>query len=148
MKTSAAHVLDQALEPKITNNDFIVIPGGKSKDALRTIGEVAEELDIQPHILRFWQEKFRDLKPTIGLGGRRYYRPEDVSLLKRIRDLLYHQGYTIKGVQQLFKTSKKGEIEREESLELMNNTQDFSLNKNELTHLLAEISDIKKFLLS
>lgn len=76
---------------------------GKSDSAFRTISEVAEELDVPQHVLRFWESKFPQVKPLKRGGGRRYYRPEDVALLRRIRDLLYSEGYTIKGVQKLLR---------------------------------------------
>ncbi|MDA8870252.1 MerR family transcriptional regulator [Rhizobiaceae bacterium] len=75
----------------------------KSPDAFRTISEVAEALDIQQHVLRFWETRFSQIKPMKRGGGRRYYRPEDVDLLKGIRHLLYAEGYTIKGVQRILK---------------------------------------------
>jgi DNA-binding transcriptional MerR regulator len=75
----------------------------KSPSAFRTIAEVAGELDLPPHVLRFWESKFPQVKPLKRRGGRRYYRPEDVSLLRRIRALLYRDGYTIKGAQRLLK---------------------------------------------
>ena len=73
----------------------------KSAQAFRTISEAAEQLNVPQHVLRFWETKFPQLKPLKRGGGRRYYRPEDLALLKRIADLLYAQGYTIKGVQRL-----------------------------------------------
>ncbi|MEW5729642.1 MAG: MerR family transcriptional regulator [Pseudomonadota bacterium] len=76
---------------------------GKSEAAFRTISEVAEELDVPQHVLRFWESKFPQVKPLKRGGGRRYYRPEDVQLLRQIRDLLYSEGYTIKGVQKLLR---------------------------------------------
>lgn len=76
---------------------------GKSEAAFRTISEVAEELDVPQHVLRFWESKFPQVKPLKRGGGRRYYRPEDVHLLRQIRDLLYSEGYTIKGVQKLLR---------------------------------------------
>jgi DNA-binding transcriptional MerR regulator len=75
----------------------------KARDAFRTISEVAEELDVQQHVLRFWETRFSQIKPLKRGGGRRYYRPEDVDLLRGIRYLLYGQGYTIKGVQRIIK---------------------------------------------
>ena len=74
---------------------------GKSDTAFRTIGEVAGDLDIPAHVLRFWESKFSQLKPLKRGGGRRYYRPEDIQLLRRIRQCLYQEGYTIRGVQKL-----------------------------------------------
>lgn len=82
---------------------------GKSKSAFRTISEVADELDVPQHVLRFWESKFSHIKPLKRGGGRRYYRPTDVDLLRRIRDLLYQDGYTIKGVQKLLKEGKAAE---------------------------------------
>jgi len=77
--------------------------GGKSAAAFRTISEVAQELDVPQHVLRFWDSKFSPVRPLKRGGGRRYYRPEDVDLLRRIRTLLYRDGYTIKGVQRLLR---------------------------------------------
>ncbi len=75
----------------------------KSADAFRTISEVAEDLDIPQHVLRFWETRFAQIKPLKRGGGRRYYRPDDVALLKGIRRLLYGEGYTIKGLQRILK---------------------------------------------
>ena len=75
----------------------------KAPSAFRTISEVADDLHIPQHVLRFWETKFPQLKPLKRGGGRRYYRPEDISLLRRVSDLLYTQGYTIKGVQRLLR---------------------------------------------
>ncbi|MHC5307239.1 MerR family transcriptional regulator [Bartonella sp. LJL80] len=75
----------------------------KSPDAFRTISEVAEALDLPQHVLRFWETRFTQIKPLKRGGGRRYYRPADVDLLKGIQQLLYGQGYTIKGAQRLLK---------------------------------------------
>src|SRR3989338_10756359 len=76
---------------------------GKSATAFRTISEVAVELDLPQHVLRFWETKFLSIQPLKRGGGRRYYRPEDVNLLRRIRDLLHLDGYTITGVQKLLR---------------------------------------------
>jgi DNA-binding transcriptional MerR regulator len=75
----------------------------KSPSAFRTISEVADELDVPQHVLRFWETKFPQVRPLKRGGGRRYYRPEDVETLRRIRSLLYQEGYTIKGVQRLLR---------------------------------------------
>ena len=75
----------------------------KSVNAFRTISEVATEMELPQHVLRFWESKFSQIKPMKRGGGRRYYRPEDLEVLRRIRTLLYEDGYTIKGVQKLFK---------------------------------------------
>src|ERR1700712_5783481 len=75
----------------------------KSADAFRTISEVAEDLDLPQHIVRFWETRFPQIRPLKRAGGRRFYRPSDVLLLTAIRQLLYGEGYTIKGVQRLLK---------------------------------------------
>ncbi len=75
----------------------------KSAAAFRTISEVSDELEVPQHVLRFWETKFTQVRPMKRGGGRRYYRPEDIELLRRIRDLLYSDGYTIKGVQKLLR---------------------------------------------
>jgi DNA-binding transcriptional MerR regulator len=75
----------------------------KSPEAFRTISEVAETLDVPPHVLRFWESRFAQVKPVKRGGGRRYYRPEDVRLLRGIRGLLYDDGMTIKGVQKILR---------------------------------------------
>lgn len=77
---------------------------GKADDAFRTISEVSEMLDIPAHVLRFWETKFSSLRPLKRSGGRRYYRPTDVALLERIRDLLYKDGFTIKGAQKFLRS--------------------------------------------
>lgn len=75
----------------------------KAPEAFRTISEVADDLEVPKHVLRFWEAKFAHLKPMKRGGGRRYYRPEDVALLRGIRLLLYNEGYTIRGVQKILK---------------------------------------------
>ena len=82
----------------------------KARDAFRTISEVADDLGVQQHVLRFWETKFVSIKPMKRGGGRRYYRPEDVALLKKIHHLLYSDGYTIKGVQKLLKGVSKNAV--------------------------------------
>lgn len=82
----------------------------KSSTAFRTISEVAGELDLPQHVLRFWETKFTSIKPMKRGGGRRYYRPEDIEVLHQIRALLYDDGYTIKGVQKLFREGGKSAL--------------------------------------
>jgi DNA-binding transcriptional MerR regulator len=80
--------------------------GVKSSSAFRTISEVADDLDVAQHVLRFWESKFPQVRPLKRGGGRRYYRPEDIELLRQIRSLLYDEGYTIKGAQKLLRTRR------------------------------------------
>lgn len=75
----------------------------KSRDAFRTISEVADDLDVPQHVLRFWESKFAQVRPLKRAGGRRYYRPDDIDLLRGIKTLLYADGFTIKGVQRVFR---------------------------------------------
>jgi len=93
-------------------NEAAVRRTGKSGAAFRTTGEVSEELNLPAHVLRFWESKFPEIRPLKRGGGRRYYRPEDVELLRRIRQFLYQEGYTIRGVQKLLR-EREG---REESM--------------------------------
>src|SRR5258708_25958827 len=97
MNLPQAQLTDEALEA-------VGRRAGKSAAAFRTISEVAADLDVPPHVLRFWESKFSQIKPLKRGGGRRYYRPEDIELLRRIRTLLYRDGYTIKGVQKLLRS--------------------------------------------
>jgi DNA-binding transcriptional MerR regulator len=82
---------------------------GKSVTAFRTISEVSADLEVPQHVLRFWEGKFTQLRPLKRGGGRRYYRPEDIALLRRIHGLLYREGYTIKGVQQVLRNTRGSE---------------------------------------
>lgn len=92
----------------------------KAQNAFRTISEVADDLGVQQHVLRFWETKFSSIKPMKRGGGRRYYRPEDVALLKKIHHLLYSDGYTIKGVQKLLKgVSKNAVLQEQRSVQLI-----------------------------
>ena len=90
----------------------------KSPEAFRTISEVASELDVPQHVLRFWEGRFAQIKPVKRAGGRRYYRPEDIDLLRGIRTLLYGDGFTIKGVQKILRDKGQryvAELGREEA---------------------------------
>ena len=96
-------MLEPVAAPAPANDDGERLRPRKAAGAFRTISEVADELHIPQHVLRFWETKFPQVKPLKRGGGRRYYRPDDISLLRRISDLLYIQGYTIKGVQRLLR---------------------------------------------
>ena len=91
---------------------------GKAAGALRTIGELATDIGRPQHILRYWETRFPQLRPLTRAGNRRYYRPEDVALVKRIDDLLANQGYTIRGVQKLLAAEKGGRRPRAASGEV------------------------------
>lgn len=106
--SSGAGGHDQDNEPLEAGPDTAEDPSGRARvkkapNAFRTISEVADDLHIPQHVLRFWETKFPQVKPMKRGGGRRYYRPDDIALLRRISDLLYIQGYTIKGVQRLLR---------------------------------------------
>jgi DNA-binding transcriptional MerR regulator len=83
----------------------------KAPDAFRTISEVADEIDIPQHVLRFWETRFQQIKPMKRGGGRRYYRPDDVDLLRGVRHLLYGEGYTIRGVQRILREQGAGFVQ-------------------------------------
>jgi DNA-binding transcriptional MerR regulator len=87
----------------VTRNQEDEATVDKAPDAFRTISEVAEDLDVPQHVLRFWESRFSQIRPMKRGGGRRYYRPDDVDLLRGIRHLLYGQGYTIRGVQRILR---------------------------------------------
>ncbi len=121
---------------------------GKSHAAFRTISEVSEDLDVPQHVLRFWETKFTQVKPLKRGGGRRYYRPEDVDLLRRIRELLYTDGYTIKGVQKLLREGHgKLDAEMEEAAELPLDTPPAAKTKaSELHDILTELGELRDML--
>ena len=133
---------------------------GKSAAAFRTISEVANDLDVPPHVLRFWETKFPQVRPLKRGGGRRYYRPEDVSLLKRIRELLYADGYTIKGVQRLLRDGSVKLVQVDNAEELAATSVDQALvldnesenpqsglsarARSEISKVLEELLSLKK----
>ena len=127
---------------------------GKSRSAYRTISEVSNEIDVPAHVLRFWETKFLQIKPFKSGGGRRYYRPEDVTLLKTIRQFLYSDGYTIKGVQRLLKDglikTASNQMDTERNLvpaESRIETGSFSMqNKNEIKEIMEELKVLKRLL--
>lgn len=130
--------------------------GSKSAEAFRTISEVASDLDVPQHVLRFWETKFSQVRPMKRGGGRRYYRPEDVELLRTIRSLLYDDGYTIKGVQKLLREGggKPGEAAPEATPAApepaapvtRNPPQASAPDHGELQALLSELEALKKLL--
>ena len=128
--------------------------GGKSPGAFRTISEVSSDLEVPPHVLRFWETKFPQIKPLKRGGGRRYYRPEDVDLLRQIRQLLYNDGYTIKGVQRLLKegalknTAQLGVAitSRLEEQKQPQNTTASSREKDALRSIVDELKVLRKLL--
>lgn len=122
---------------------------GKSPTAFRTISEVSEELEVQQHVLRFWETKFPQIKPLKRGGGRRYYRPEDVDLLRRIRDLLYRDGYTIKGVQKLLKEGGSAAVAKRDQTEPSEALPPLGLDierRRKLVEILAELRAVQALL--
>jgi DNA-binding transcriptional MerR regulator len=113
--------------------------GTKSAAAFRTISEVSQDLDVPQHVLRFWESKFTPVRPLKRGGGRRYYRPEDVDLLRRIRNLLYTDGYTIKGVQRLLREGH-GKLETVDKVALVPASDRATLEK--ALEDLVEIRDL------
>src|SRR5947199_1363843 len=107
----------------------------KAPDAFRTISEVADDLDIPQHVLRFWETRFTQIKPMKRSGGRRYYRPDDIDLLRGIRRLLYGEGYTIRGVQRIL---KEHGIKAVQGLVEGSATPSFGAVEDELSRSLAE----------
>ena len=118
----------------------------KSPEAFRTISEVSKDLSLPQHVLRFWETKFVQIKPIKRGGGRRYYRPEDVKLLKGIKSLLYNDGYTIRGVQKVIKengTRQLLDINQKNKFFTENeNNNSESLNHNKINHY--SLSDTKR----
>jgi DNA-binding transcriptional MerR regulator len=116
----------------------------KSSEAFRTIREVAEEIGVEQHVLRFWETKFNQIEPMRRGGGRRYYRPEDVSLIKAIKNLLHNQRYTIEGVQNLLKTRGEENVIKIASGELIINKDSTNHQTSEkITNVIKEtISDL------
>lgn len=125
-------------------------PSQKSAGAFRTISEVADELKVEQHVLRFWETKFTQIKPMKRGGGRRYYRPEDIDLIKNIHHLLYQEGYTIKGVQKLL-SSHRGNLAGRMTDAAQSQTQQenplskvVEKNRSELQAMLAELKSMRK----
>ena len=120
----------------------------KSAAAFRTISEVSTSLDVPQHVLRFWESKFTPVRPLKRGGGRRYYRPEDVDLLRRIRNLLYTDGYTIKGVQRLLREGH-GKLEPEAGAPIAGSTPAAPAGERAtLENVLTELVEIRALLRS
>ena len=116
----------------------------KSASAFRTISEVADELGLPQHVLRFWETKFPDIKPMKRGGGRRYYRPEDVDILRRIRSLLHDEGYTIKGAQKLL---RDGEAPSTQPPAPKNSAPEMDKKQHkELTSIVRELEGLRDLL--
>ncbi len=113
----------------------------KSDSAFKTISEVSRVLEIPHHILRFWELKFTQLSPLKMGGGRRYYRPEDIKLLTRLKELIYSDGLTIKGVKKLIKDKGIKAVLNKNNTDLILN--DINVDK---TNLLSELKDIRNIL--
>ena len=109
----------------------------KSESAFRTISEVAQLLDVKPHVLRFWESKFDQIQPMKRANGRRYYRPEDVALISGIQHLLYEQGLTIKGVQKLIKDDGIASVRAQRQSHQQKSTQGASLTLEQRSQLEA-----------
>ncbi len=114
----------------------------KSPEAFRTISEVSKDLSLPQHVLRFWETKFVQIKPIKRGGGRRYYRPEDIKLLKGIKSLLYNDGYTIRGVQKVIKeTGTKKILQKEfenKDFTDLENINNYSNENNISQHHIGE----------
>jgi len=106
LQTTAPEAFVPSVRPSLSSDEI------KSPTAFRTIGEVAEGLAVPQHVLRFWESKFQQIKPLKRGGGRRYYRPEDVKIIHDIKDLLYNQGFTIRGVQKLLRENNGTSLAR------------------------------------
>lgn len=115
----------------------------KADGAFRTISEVSEMLDVPAHVLRFWESKFSALSPLKRNGGRRYYRPDDVELLVKIRDLLYRDGYTIKGVQKLLSSGAGAPVATSSSKKSETTTADFEQALQMLLEVRTQIGEMK-----
>ncbi|OJU30316.1 MAG: MerR family transcriptional regulator [Nitrobacter sp. 62-13] len=110
----------------------------KAPDAFRTISEVAIDLDVPQHVLRFWETRFAQIKPMKRSGGRRYYRPDDVDLLRGIRHLLYSEGYTIRGVQRIL---KEHGVKSVQGLTEGSSAAAFGAIEDDIRNTLGEIDD-------
>lgn len=121
--------------------------GSKSASAFRTISEVASELSVPQHVLRFWEGKFSQVSPLKRGGGRRYYRPEDIELLRRIRSLLYEEGYTIMGVQKLLRNGGSKDAKGSNEIERVAVRSGIDpAQREELRSILGELEELRNTL--
>lgn len=118
----------------------------KSSTAYRTISEVSTELQVPQHVLRFWETKFSQVRPLKRGGGRRYYRPEDVSLLKQIQTLLYDEGFTIKGVQKLLREGRATDVADNGSVDILAKPGMSRETRQELSGILNELKAVRRLL--
>lgn len=141
------------MEEETENTENADLFDKKAARAFRTITEVSAELNVPPHVLRFWEKKFSEVAPVQRVGGRRYYRPEDISLLKKIEYLLHKEGYTIKGVQKLLKEgtintvveSRQNNINQEETVQV--DEEGLPVEpKPELDSVISELEEISALL--
>ena len=134
----------------MTNKIKAEIGKKKSVNAFRTISEVATKMDLPQHVLQFWESKFSQIKPMKRGGGRRYYRPEDLEVLGRIRTLLYEDGYTIKGVQKLFKeggiTASSGPHSLDGQALVAQSSQIDEDKLEKMRGVLEELKDLRKLI--
>ena len=111
----------------------------KDMDAYKTIGEVSKMFDIKPHVIRFWEENFSQLKPLKRKGGRRLYSEDDITLIRRIKELLYEEKYSVKGVKNYLSSKKKEKIKEEGNIKLSEET----VNRlNEIKNKLKKIKQL------
>ena len=110
----------------------------KDMDAYKTIGEVSKMFDIKPHVIRFWEENFSQLKPLKRKGGRRLYSEDDITLIRRIKELLYEEKYSVKGVKNYLSSKKKEKIKEEGNIRLSDETV------NRLNEIKSKLKKIKQ----
>ena len=120
----------------------------KADDAFKTISEASASLDVPPHVLRFWESKFKSLRPLKRSGGRRYYRPNDIAVLRRIRQLLYVDGFTIKGAQKLLNSKAANDKDKANLLFDEQNVQMLVSALTKLDDVKMRIAAVKKKLVS
>ena len=123
-------------------------PMNKSPEAFRTIREVSQELGVPQHVLRFWETKFNQVRPLKRGGGRRYYRPEDLDLLRKIQSLLYSEGYTIRGVQKLMREAAGSDysgLSKADSKEKVGKIENLDIH-NQVSSIVTELETLRDML--